>query len=92
MTVTLQSPLGFTRRRVLALGAASASLLAAPALAQTNLRVTEGNVAPLVIAIPDFVGGTPGDADVARGISQVITANLRRSGLFAPVDPAAFIE
>ena len=92
MTVTFQSPLGFTRRRVLVLGAASASLLAAPALAQTNLRVTEGNVAPLVIAIPDFVGGTPGDTDVARGISQVITANLRRSGLFAPVDPAAFIE
>ena len=92
MTVTLQSPLGFTRRRLLALGAASASLLAAPAFAQTNLRVTEGNVAPLVIAIPDFIGGTPGDADVARGISQVITANLRRSGLFAPVDPAAFIE
>jgi TolB protein len=30
----------------------------------------------LVIAIPDFVGGTAGDADVARGISQVITANL----------------
>ncbi len=92
MTVTLQSPLGFTRRRLLALGAASASLLAAPAFAQTNLRVTEGNVAPLVIAIPDFIGGTPGDADVARGISQVITANLRRSGLFAPIDPAAFIE
>jgi len=92
MTVTLQSPLGFTRRRLLALGAASASLLALPALAQTNLRVTEGNVAPLVIAIPDFVGDTPGDTDVARGISQVITANLRRSGLFAPVDPAAFIE
>jgi TolB protein len=82
--------LAFTRRRLLALGAAG--LLATPALAQTRLGVTEGNVAPLVIAIPDFVGGTPGDADVARGISQVITANLRRSGLFAPVDPAAFIE
>ena len=28
----------------------------------------------------------------ARDISQVITANLERSGLFAPIDPAAFIE
>ena len=92
MTVTLQSPLGFTRRRLLALGAASASLLASSAFAQVRLDVTQGNVAPLVIAIPDFVGGTPGDAEVARGISQVITANLRRSGLFAPIDPAAFIE
>ena len=44
------------------------------------------------IAIPDFVGGTPGDTEVARGITQVITANLRRSGLFAPIDPAAYIE
>jgi TolB protein len=77
---------------LLALGAASASLFATPAFAQTSIRVTEGNVAPLVIAIPDFVGGTPGDGEVARGISQVITANLKRSGLFAPVDPAAFIE
>ena len=90
MTTTVRSPLGFTRRRLLALGAAS--LLATPAFAQTRIDVTEGNVAPLVIAIPDFVGGTPGDAEVARGISQIITANLRRSGLFAPIDPAAFIE
>ena len=44
------------------------------------------------IAIPDFVGGTPGDTEVARGITQIITDNLRRSGLFAPIDPAAYIE
>jgi TolB protein len=82
-----------TRRRLLALGgAASVALLARPAAAQTRIDVTQGNVAPLIIAIPDFVGGTPGDTEVARGISQVITANLRRSGLFAPIDPAAFIE
>jgi TolB protein len=91
MTNSVQS---FTRRRVLALGAAmsASALLASPAAAQLRLDVTQGNVAPLPIAIADFVGGTPGDADVARGISQVITANLRRSGLFAPIDPAAFIE
>jgi TolB protein len=91
--MTLRSDFAFTRRRLLALGgAASLCLLARPAAAQTRLDVTQGNVAPLVIAIPDFVGGTPGDTEVARGISQVITANLRRSGLFAPIDPAAFIE
>jgi TolB protein len=89
----LRSSFVFTRRRLLALGgAASLGLLARPAAAQTRLDVTQGNVAPLIIAIPDFVGGTPGDTEVARGISQVITANLRRSGLFAPIDPAAFIE
>jgi TolB protein len=93
MTTTLRSPLGFTRRHMLALGgAASASLIAGRAFAQTRLDVTQGNVAAMPIAIPDFVGGSPGDAEAARGISQVITANLRRSGLFAPIDPAAYIE
>ena len=89
-----QIPFGLTRRRALTMGAASAGALltGVPALAQTRLSVTEGNIAPVPIAIPDFLGGTPGDADAARGISGVITNNLRRSGLFAPIDPAAYIE
>jgi len=62
----------FTRRHVLALGAsASASaMLTWPAAAQIRLDVTQGNVQPVPIAIPDFVGGTPGDTEVARGITQ----------------------
>lgn len=85
---------GLTRRRALTLTAASAGALlaGAPAFGQARLSVTEGNVAPVPIAIPDFLGGTPGDADAARGITGVITNNLRRSGLFAPIDPAAYIE
>src|SRR5256714_4508348 len=91
---SVRSPFGFTRRRLLALAAAApaSAAFAWPAVAQTRLDVTQGNVAPLPIAVPDFVGGTPGDTDVARGITQVITANLRRSGLFVPIDPAAYIE
>src|SRR5690348_15038774 len=91
---TTRSPIAVTRRRALALGGAvSALAMAGPAaLAQTRLDVTQGNVAPVPIAIPDFVGGAPGDTEAARAITQVITANLRRSGLFAPIDPAAFIE
>ncbi len=94
MMSTVQFRSGFTRRRVLALGAATSAgvLLPLPAIAQLRLDVTQGNVAPLPIAVPDFVGGTPSDTDAARGITQVITANLRRSGLFAPIDPAAYIE
>ena len=34
----------------------------------------------------------PNDSDVARNVTQVIAANLKRSGLFAPIDPAAYIE
>ena len=56
------------------------------------MQVTEGNVAPLPIAIPNFVAGSPADGEVGVGVAQVITNNLKRSGLFAPIDPAAFIE
>src|SRR5690348_4322226 len=87
-------PFGLTRRRALTLGAASAGALLAgvPALAQTRLNVTEGNVAPVPIAIPDILGGTASDVGAARGITGVITNYRRRSGLFQPIDPAAYIE
>lgn len=80
-------------RRALIAGAGAAALWRPhAALAQAKLDVTQGTVAPMPIALPDFVGGATGDADVARNATQVISANLQRSGLFAPVDPAAFIE
>ena len=60
--------------------------------AVVSIDVTQGNIQPIPIAIPDFVGGTPDDGEVARNISQVITANLKRSGLFAPIDPQAYLE
>lgn len=73
---------------VLAMLAALAATLAgaAPAAAQIEVDVNRGDVQPLPVAIPAFGG--------ARGaeIAQVITANLERSGLFRPVDQAAFIE
>jgi TolB protein len=92
-----RSDLPLTRRRALMLGAAAgmglaASLGARPARAQLKLDLKEGNVRPIPIALPDFLAGSPPDGEPARGISQIINANLRRSGLFAPIDPGAFIE
>ena len=85
-----------SRRRLLALagGTGAAALLGAvnPVAAALKVDVTQGNIQPVPIALPDFLGGTPADSETARGISQVITNNLKRSGLFAPIDPAAFIE
>src|SRR5215217_3555890 len=96
MFVTSSSlpPLPLSRRKVLIGGGAAGAGLLMPTLAgaQTKFVITEGNVAPLPIAIPNFVAGTPGDAEVGIGVGQVITNNLRRSGLFAPIDQAAFIE
>src|SRR5947207_14088090 len=82
------------RRQVIsamALGAAT-MLPVRGALAQKRIPITEGDFAPLPIAIPNFVAGTPADGEVGVGVSQVITNNLKRSGLFAPIDQAAFIE
>jgi len=89
--------LKLTRRRMLALGAgmtagAFAGLHAHHAFAALKLDVTQGNVQPMPIALPDFVGGSPADSEVSRNVTGVITNNLRRSGLFAPIDPQAYIE
>ena len=81
-----------TRRR--ALGALAGGLTLSPrfAAAVVQLDVSQGNFQPMPIGLPDFIGGTAGDGDTARGVTQIITANLRRCGLFAPIDPAAYIE
>ncbi|MGE0062190.1 MAG: Tol-Pal system beta propeller repeat protein TolB [Xanthobacteraceae bacterium] len=82
-------------RRDLLAGAAAGSLLALTsrqAAAVLRLDITQGNIQPMPIALPDFVAGAPQDAEVARNITGVISANLQRSGLFAPINPQAFIE
>jgi TolB protein len=84
-----------TRRNALILGASglgAAALWNHPARAVLRVDVNEGNVQPVPIAVTDFLAGSPGDAETARGVSQIISGNLRRSGLFAPIDPAAFLE
>jgi TolB protein len=81
-----------TRRRfMVATGSALAALGAAPALAQ-RIRIDPDSFQPLPIAIPNFVPGSPADAQVGADAAGVITNNLKRSGLFAPIDQAAFIE
>ena len=87
--------LPLTRRRLLTIGAGTAMAAAAgirTADAVLKLDVTQGNVQPMPIALPDFAGSSQQDSDVARNVTGIITNNLRRSGLFAPIDPAAYIE
>ncbi|CAN7205924.1 Tol-Pal system beta propeller repeat protein TolB [Phenylobacterium sp. LjRoot97] len=78
------------RLRTLALAVFAALLtsaaITAPARAQIEVDINRGDVKPLPIAIPAF-GGQQG-----AEIAQVITGNLERSGLFAPIPPAAHIE
>jgi TolB protein len=87
----------FSRRGLLAATAAAGAgallgLPLRPAHAELSIDVTQGNVQPLPIALPDFVAGSPADFEQARAITQIITADLKRSGLFAPIDPSAYLE
>ena len=61
------------------------------AQAQLRIEITEGQVAPTPIAIADFTGldGTP--TDEGRQIATIISNDLLSSGLFEPIDTAAFI-
>ncbi|MEQ8482480.1 MAG: Tol-Pal system beta propeller repeat protein TolB [Hoeflea sp.] len=63
-------------------------LATSPARAVVEIDINRANVEPLPIAITDFISN---DA-IGGQITAVITADLKRSGLFAPIDKAAFIE
>ncbi|AZO36205.1 Tol-Pal system protein TolB [Mesorhizobium sp. M2A.F.Ca.ET.037.01.1.1] len=71
---------------VAAMAAGISSVTTLPAQATLELNVNKGNVEPMPIAIPDFQGG------LGPLISEIVTADLKRSGLFAPIDKAAFVE
>jgi TolB protein len=82
-------------RRGLMVGAGAGALSALvprKAGAVLRLEITQGNVAPMPIALPDFIAGAPSETETARNITGIIVNNLKRSGLFAPIDPAAYTE
>lgn len=77
----------FTRRNALKLGLAGGALaLATPSQALVEIVVTGGNFTPLPIAIPDFASSDPA---FGAEIAQIVRDNLKRSGLFVPLDPAS---
>ncbi len=67
-------------------------LAAPPAAADLVIDINHPNVQPLPIAITDFAGVAEPEQQTGRQISQVVSADLERSGLFKPVDPKAFIQ
>lgn len=62
------------------------------AYAQLEVDVTRGAVEPLPVAIAPFYPERPEFAQLARDIPEIITNNLRGSGLFDPLNPNAFIQ
>ena len=81
-----------TRRTGLLGVAGLAAARISPALAQSSVvEITKARTDPVPIAIPNCAG--TGDAGrYGQMMAQVIINNLRGSGLFRPVERAAFIQ
>jgi TolB protein len=70
-----------------------ASLLFAPAAnASLQIKLDEGVVQPIPIAITNFFGTSPRDQQTAQDVASVVRGDLERSGLFLPLDQKSFIE
>jgi TolB protein len=71
---------------------AVATLMAqSSAYALVEIDITQGNIEPLPIALPSF-SAEGGDSKLSADMTSIIAADLRRSGLFKPLDPASFIQ
>ena len=81
----LAAPLGLFLAALLL----AAPLLSSPTAARADIvvNVDQGVTQPLPIAIPAF-----GGSSVGGQVSQVVTADLQRSGLFRPLDPNTFVQ
>jgi TolB protein len=75
----------------IATAALALSTAALPVRAELHLDITKGKIEPMPIAIPDFSGGANG-GQMAHDVTQVLSADLERSGLFRPLDAKAFID
>ncbi len=82
----------WSNMRMLALALIAFVAVTAPARAVLEVDITRGRVAPMPIAITTFLGTSPREQKYGAGLSGVVSADLERSGLFRPLDPASFIE
>jgi TolB protein len=92
-SATKTAALGLYRQiALLAFLAAGFLALALPARAQITVDIDRGHLNPMPIAVVDFLAQNSQNQQVAREMSQVIRADLERSGLFRSLSSDAFIE
>lgn len=85
--------LTITRRTMLGAAASAATLIATnPALAMLEIDITRGNIEPLPIAVTSFFSEDSSATEKGIEISNVVAADLERSGLFRPLNSSAFIQ
>ena len=85
------------RRTLIAGGALSAAAFLALLLGQAdaappNTTSLHREFQPVPIAVPEFSPLQPADRELAHDTTQIITANLKGSGVFAPIDPRTYVE
>jgi TolB protein len=83
-----------TIQLLLALLAVTTTLIAAAGDANARVRIdiTQGNIEPMPIAVPELITDGGPAADIGRDLTGVIMADLDRSGLFSVIDQRAYIE
>ena len=81
-----------TGRGLAAVLALAVLAFAPPARAELHVDITRGVTEPIPVAITGFLGAGPAEAQIGQSMASVISNDLERSGLFRPIDPAAFIQ
>ena len=77
--------------RLVAAAFVAIAMIAPPAQAALEIKLDQGVVEPIPIAVVDFLGQGQ-QAQTAAQIASVVRGDLERSGLFRPLDPRSFIE
>ncbi|MEM7570592.1 MAG: Tol-Pal system protein TolB, partial [Pseudomonadota bacterium] len=87
-----------TQRYLTLLAVLCFALLPLKAHAQLEIDITEGTAKPINIAVPAFMTSSRAETvegtapQVGAKIASVISRNLRRSGLFAPIREESFVR
>lgn len=84
--------LKYLKMRTLCIYFAAFYLISQSSQAELRIDVTQGRADPMPIAVTIFKSEGIKNKNIGKKISTVISANLERSGLFAPIDPKAFLE
>lgn len=69
-----------------------AVLVSGSAFAEPRVVLNQGKIDPMPIAISLFYSAAAGGQNLATEIPGVVTEDLGGSGLFRPVNPAAFVQ
>ncbi|MEZ5914304.1 MAG: hypothetical protein R3C42_01590 [Parvularculaceae bacterium] len=80
------------RQAVFAILAMAIGFVATPAGARVKIDITQANIEPMPIAVPDFIGAQSDLTGLGRDITGVVMADLDRSGLFSVIDQRAYVE